>query len=141
LQPRLTRSPIELEPLLSRVSSPTRGAVVAFLGTVRDAHDGRPVSAIEYTAYEPLAEKALARIVLELAMAHSDLAVALEHRLGRVAAGQASVAIVTAAPHRDAAYAANREALERLKHEVPIWKCELYLDGGRSWREVESLVR
>ena len=56
-----------------------------------------------------------------------------------MAAGEASVVIVTAAPHRDAAYAANRTALERLKREVPIWKCELYADGSRAWREVESL--
>ena len=124
---------------MANVAAPSRGAIVTFLGTVRDSHDGRPVKAIEYTAYEELAERTLDRIVRELGQSGPDLALAIEHRLGLVTAGEASVAIVTAAPHRDAAYAANRTALERLKREVPIWKCELYADGSRVWREVESL--
>jgi molybdopterin synthase catalytic subunit len=66
--------------------------------------------------------------------------VAIVHRLGEVPAGEASVAIAVAAPHRAAAYAASRRALERLKAEAPIWKLERYADGGSRWREEESLL-
>jgi molybdopterin synthase catalytic subunit len=138
---RLVRSPLDPAPLVASVAAPSRGAIVTFLGTVRDSHDGRQVKAIDYTAYEDLAERTLERIVGELGQSGPDLALAIQHRLGTVSAGEASVVIVTAAPHRDAAYAANRTALERLKREVPIWKCELYADGSRAWREVESLRR
>ena len=69
--------------MLASVAAPSRGAIVTFLGTVRDSHDGRPVKAIEYTAYEELAERTLDRIVRELGQSGPDLALAIEHRLGR----------------------------------------------------------
>lgn len=135
----LTDAPLDVAALVARVAAPSRGAVVTFLGTVRDHHQGRPVHHLVYDAYRPMAEAAIARIVDDLQAAHDDLAVALVHRLGEVPAGEPSVVIATASPHRPPAYEASRTALERLKKEVPIWKREHYADGGATWREEEPL--
>lgn len=113
--------------------------MVVFLGTVRDHSEGRSVTGIEYTAYERLAETRLGAIVADLEGQHDGLRLAIVHRLGRLAVGESSIAIVTASAHRTAAYEANRTALERVKREVPIWKDERYDDGTRAWREVEPL--
>jgi molybdopterin synthase catalytic subunit len=135
----LTDLPLDLGALLGELASPERGAQVVFVGTVRDHHGGRGVVAIEYSAYRPLAEKVLTSIEAELAAAHPGLQLRIVHRLGRLAAGDASVAILTAAPHRAAAYDANRRALERVKAEAPIWKHEHYREGDSRWREEEPL--
>jgi molybdopterin synthase catalytic subunit len=138
---RLTRRPIDVEEVLRRVTRPDCGAVVLFAGTVRDHSQGRRVVAIEYSAYERMAEDRLARLVSEISATSPALSVDVVHRLGLLAVGEVSVVIVTASPHREAAYEANRLALERLKREVPIWKDERYGDGERAWREVEPLTR
>lgn len=136
---RLTDSAIDSAALLAAVASPRRGAVVLFLGTARDHHRGRAVTLLAYDAYRPMAEERLARIVAELSDPDQEIAVEIVHRLGEVPAGEASVAIAAASPHRAAAYDASRLALERLKKEVPIWKRESYADGGSVWREEEPL--
>jgi len=136
----LSDGPLDVAAAVARVAAPRRGAVVTFLGTVRDHHRGRPVDHLVYDAYRPMAEAALARIVGDLEAGHRDLAAAIVHRLGAVPAGEASVVIAVAAPHRAAAYEASRTALERLKKEVPIWKREHYADGGAAWREEEPLT-
>jgi molybdopterin synthase catalytic subunit/molybdopterin converting factor small subunit len=148
-QVELVDSPIDPQDVLSRVSSPARGAVVLFLGTVRDrpkAADGpavapRAVLKITYSAYRPMALRTLERIAADLEAAGQGLRLAIVHRLGEIPAGEASVVIATAAPHRAAAYEASRRALERLKAEVPIWKLEHYADGQAVWREEEALAR
>lgn len=136
---RLTSEPLDAERITARVTSPGRGAVLVFLGTVRDHHAGRPVERLTYSAYRPMAERRLATIVSELEAAGEELGVAIVHRLGEVPAGEASVVIAVASPHREAAYRASRRALERLKAEVPIWKREHYADGEARWREEEPL--
>lgn len=136
---RLTEAPIDPAALVAAVSSPRRGAVVLFLGTARDHHRGRAVTRLAYEAYRPMAEERLARIVDELSDTAAEVVVAIVHRLGVVPAGEASVAIAAASPHRAAAYEASRRALERLKKEVPIWKREHYADGAAAWREEEPL--
>lgn len=137
----LVDGPIAVEDLVRGVRSPARGAVTLFLGTVRDHHEGRPVAYLTYQGYRTMAVAALRKIADELMADGDDLAIAIHHRLGEVEAGETSVAIVTGSPHREAAYAANRTALERLKREVPIWKKEHYSDGDETWREEESLTR
>lgn len=139
LRAALTDGPIDTDRVVAAVSSPSRGAVTLFLGAVRDHHRGRPVERLTYSAYRSMAEERLFRIAEELEAAEDDLAVAIVHRLGEVPAGAASVAIAAASPHRAAAYAASREALERLKREVPIWKREHYAGGETAWREEEPL--
>jgi molybdopterin synthase catalytic subunit len=136
----LTRSPLDVAALAAEVAAPGRGAAVIFLGTVRDRHAGRAVVGIDYSGYEAMAETTLAAIERELAAEHEGLAVRIVHRLGELAAGEASIAIAAAAPRRDAAFAAARRALERVKREAPIWKLERYADGSTAWREEEALA-
>ena len=136
----LTDEPIDAAAVTAAVSAPSRGAVLLFLGTVRGSRSGRPVVGLTYSAYRPMAEERLARIVAELEAAEEDLGLAIAHRLGDVPVGEASVAIAAASPHRAAAYEASRLALERLKREVPVWKRERYGDGGAEWREEEALA-
>jgi molybdopterin synthase catalytic subunit len=136
----LVDGPIDGERIIAAVSAPGRGAVVVFYGTVRDHHAGRRVEKLTYSAYRSMARDGLARIVADLESAHQDLRAAIVHRLGEVPAGEASVVIAVASPHRAAAYEASRLALERLKAEIPIWKREHYAGGEAVWREVEPLV-
>jgi molybdopterin synthase catalytic subunit len=138
--PLLVDGPIDVDAVVERVAGPERGAVVVFLGTVRNHHAGQSVEKLTYNAYRRMAEDALARIVAELEAAAPGLRAAIVHRLGEVPVGEASVVIAVASPHRAAAYDASRTALERLKAEVPIWKREHYAEGGAVWREEEPLV-
>jgi molybdopterin synthase catalytic subunit len=87
-----------------------------------------------------MAESRLHEIARRLELRYPGSRVAIVHRLGEIPVGETSVVIAVASPHREAAYGASREALERLKAEVPIWKREHYADGASSWREEESLL-
>jgi molybdopterin synthase catalytic subunit len=137
--PHLGDQPLDAARIAAEVGEGGHGAQVVFVGTVRDHHAGRAVRGIVYSAYARLAEAQLARIEAELARAHG-VRIRIAHRLGELAVGEASIVIAVSAPHRDAAYEANRAALERVKREVPIWKRELYADGAEAWREVEPLL-
>jgi molybdopterin synthase catalytic subunit/molybdopterin converting factor small subunit len=141
LRAALTDGPLDAGQAVAAVSGRGRGAVVTFLGTVRDQHGGRPVEKLIYSAYRPMALEGLERIVADLEAAHPDLRAAIVHRLGEVPVGEASVVIAIGSPHRAAAYEASRTALERLKAEIPIWKREHYADGEVAWREEEPLTR
>jgi molybdopterin synthase catalytic subunit len=136
----LVDGPIDVDAVVEQVAGPERGAVVVFLGTVRNHHAGRQVEKLTYSAYRRMAENALIRIMAELEAAAPGLRTAIVHRLGEVPVGEASVVIAVASPHRAAAYEASRTALERLKAEVPIWKREHYAEGGAVWREEEPLA-
>jgi MoaE-MoaD fusion protein len=141
----LVDAPIDPQDVIARVASPACGAVLLFLGTVRDHSRRRDEAAaavlkLTYTAYRPMACQALERIAADLERATEGLRIAIVHRLGEIPVGEPSVAIATAARHRAAAYGASRRALERLKSEVPIWKLEHYSDGHAAWREEESLA-
>jgi len=138
--PRLTRLAIDLPALLATVADPACGAQAIFLGTVRNRNGGRDVVAIDYSAYDAMAERVLERIENDLAAATPGLRIALSHRIGKLAVGEASIAIVAASPRRDGAIDAIRAALERVKSEAPIWKREIYADGGEAWREIEPLA-
>jgi len=136
----LAREPLDAASIARQVAAPGRGAAVVFVGSVRDRHDGRAVVGIDYSGYEPMAERVLATIERELAATASGLAVRIVHRLGALAAGEASIVIAAASPRRDAAFDAARRALERVKREAPIWKRERYADGSAAWREEEPLA-
>ena len=110
------------------------GAVVTFLGLVRNHNVGRQVRYLEYEAYEPLAVKVFERISVEVEGRWPGVRLALHHRVGRLEVGEASVAIAAASPHRADAYAACRYAIERVKHIAPIWKREFF-EGGDVWIE------
>ncbi|MCB9682054.1 MAG: molybdenum cofactor biosynthesis protein MoaE [Alphaproteobacteria bacterium] len=129
----LTRLPIDPRALEDAVAHPGAGAVLTFLGVTRDRFEGRAVVRLEYEAYETMALAQLAEIVAEVASQWPGARAAIVHRLGVVPLGETSVAIVVATPHRDAAYAASRHAIEALKARVPIWKKEIYEDGS-AWK-------
>src|SRR5688500_2134602 len=135
----LVEEPLDPATVAAAVSGPDCGAVVLFVGTVRDHHHARAVERLTYTAYRAMAERRLGVIAEELQDAHAAR-LAIAHRLGDLVPGEASVVIAAAAPHREAAYRASRDCLERLKREVPIWKREHYDDGTARWREEEPLV-
>jgi molybdopterin synthase catalytic subunit len=110
------------------------GAVVTFLGLVRNHNRGRRVRYLEYEAYEPLALKVFARIAAEIGERWPGARLALHHRTGPLQIGDASVAIAARSAHRGEAYAACRYAIERVKQIAPIWKREFF-DGGDVWIE------
>ena len=128
----LTDRPIDVEALAS-IAVPAHGAVVTFVGRARDrADDGREVLELEYEAYPEMAESVLAEIVGEVEERWGAVA-SVVHRVGLVPIGEAAVAIVTAAPHRGAAYDANRYLIEAIKERLPIWKRERFADGSE-WK-------
>jgi len=125
--------PLDPAGLVAEVSAPSHGAVVLFVGTVRDVNDGRAVRGIEYTAYREMAERELAAIVAETGASFPDIRLVVEHRLGTLGLGEASIVIAVAHAHRAAAYDASRHVIEETKRRVPIWKREHYADGTREW--------
>jgi molybdopterin synthase catalytic subunit len=129
---RLVREPIDLAALQG--TAPADGALCLFVGVVRDHHQGRAVSHLEYEAYEEMALGELQRIEQELRTRWPVGDVRLVHRLGRLAIGEASVAVAVASAHRAEAFAACRYAIDTLKKTVPIWKKEFYADGS-AWIE------
>ncbi|HKS05304.1 MAG TPA: molybdenum cofactor biosynthesis protein MoaE [Gemmatimonadaceae bacterium] len=126
---------IDATALLNEVAAITNGASVLFVGTVRDVNGGRPVTALDYRAYSSMAEAELSAIALEAEARWTPGTIVCEHRVGSLALGDVSVAIVAAHPHRGAAFDACRYVIEELKKRVPIWKREHYADGERSWVE------
>src|SRR5581483_11286176 len=129
----IVERPIDLSALLAEVASVATGATLLFVGTVRDVNDGRRVSGMQYSAYRGMAERELADIVAEAREQFDAEHIAVEHRIGTLMLGEASVAIAVAHPHRGPAYDASRYIIEQLKQRVPIWKLEHYTDGTREW--------
>ena len=126
---RLTHGPVNLTSVIVEVVDEQAGAIATFLGTVRAHSRGRDVIALEYEAYEEMAEDVMTAIADELQARYDLCKVAMSHRLGRVEVGETSVAIAVSAPHRQDALAACADAIEALKAQVPLWKKELYADG------------
>ena len=116
----------------ARGSRDEAGAIATFTGTVRNRSRDRDVLYLEYEAYEGMAEEMMAELAGELPARHELLAVAIHHRVGRVEIGEPSVVIAVSAPHRAAALAACKEAIDTLKGTVPLWKKEVY-EGGEEW--------
>jgi molybdopterin synthase catalytic subunit len=130
---RLVREEIDPVALLRAVSRPANGALILFLGVVREVNDGRGVTGIEYTAYASMAATELQAIADEASERFDSPDVAIVHRLGELTLEEASVGIAVAHPHRGEAYALSRWVIEELKRRVPIWKREQYVDGTREW--------
>lgn len=129
----LVELPIDTAALLREVSADESGAVTLFVGTVRNSNDGRPVTGIEYTAYAAMASSELTKIVGEASQQFGTDHVVVEHRLGYLALGEASVAIAVSHARRAPAMDASRFVIEEIKKRVPIWKREHYADGTREW--------
>jgi MoaE-MoaD fusion protein len=129
----VSAAPLDVAALEAQVASDSCGAVLTFVGTVRDNFDGRPVSGLDYEVYAEMAVPVMEQICGEVAAQWPGARVVIAHRTGHLDLGEASVVIAVAAPHRGAAYDASRYAIEALKDRVPIWKKELYSDGS-TWK-------
>jgi molybdopterin synthase catalytic subunit len=131
---RITPEPICLDAVARELSLPENGAQIVFSGVVRDHNRGRRVVAVTYDAHATLAEKTFREIGEEArALFGERLSVAIIHRSGKLAVGEASLVIGVGSPHRDAAYEASRWLLEQLKTRSPVWKQEHYADGESEW--------
>jgi molybdopterin synthase catalytic subunit len=130
---RLTREPIDSHNLTEQVRRPECGAVVTFLGTVRDLTGEKVTTALDYEAYPGMAEKKLAEIEAETRARWPVGEIVLVHRLGHLEVGAVSVAVAVSCPHRHQAFEACRFAIDQLKEIVPIWKKENWADGKAEW--------
>ena len=129
---RLTDEPIDPSAVIREVSDPRAGGIATFIGTTRVESRGRTVHYLDYEAYGGMAEDVMAQIADALKAKHDLCEVAITHRTGRVDIGELSVVIAVSAPHRAAALAACKEAIDTLKETVPLWKKEIY-EGGEEW--------
>jgi molybdopterin converting factor subunit 1 len=128
---RLVEGTIDTAALEAEVGAARHGAIVVFVGVVRETSPtGQPVQYLEYEAYAGMAEREMEAIAAELERRWPGCTVAIVHRVGRLAIGEASVAIAVATPHRGEAFDACRYAIDRLKATVPIWKKEVFADGS-----------
>jgi molybdopterin synthase catalytic subunit len=125
--------PIDPASLLGAVTAPDCGAVVLFLGTVRDHSAGKDgVTHLEYEAYEGIVEPKISEIVSEARDRWPVKRVAAMHRVGSLAVGEISVGVAVSSPHRTDAFAAGRYVIDELKSRAPIWKKE-HWPGGAEW--------
>ena len=129
---RLVEGSLDLEAVIAEVAAEQAGAIATFQGTVRRESRGRRVIALEYEAYEGMAEKVMAEIAQGVKARYELCNVAIAHRVGRCEVGEVSVAIAVSAPHRQDALSACRDVIDELKERVPLWKKELY-EGGEEW--------
>jgi molybdopterin synthase catalytic subunit len=133
----LTDRPLDVNELLAKVTGPTQGGVVVFLGVVRDSNAGRDVSRLEYEAYPSMALKVLAEIVAQCEAVAPGVRLAVAHRSGSLAVGEIAVIVAASAPHRAPAFAAARLCMELIKTDAPIWKKE-FARGGPVWIGLDS---
>ncbi len=129
----LTTEPLSVDDAHQWCADPRAGAVVVFSGTVRDHAEGRAVDGLCYEAYEELAKARLDALAESLASREGVVAVWLTHRTGALGIGEVAVVAAVGAGHRPEAFATCRDAIDRLKAEVPIWKQEHWADGGSHW--------
>ena len=129
---RVTEEPLSLEAVAAEVADERAGGLATFTGTVRQQSRGREVMQLEYEAYTEMAEDVMGQIAGDLEERYDLCAVAIHHRVGTLGIGEASVVIAVSAPHRQDALAACKDAIDRLKETVPLWKKEVY-EGGEEW--------
>ncbi len=130
---QLTHAPIDFAALTESVRSTQAGAVVLFLGTVREMTHGRQTVALDYDAYPEMAEAKLRELEAEARSRWPVIEAGIVHRLGHLELGDVSVAVAVSCPHRHQAFDAGRFLIDRLKEVVPIWKKENWSDGSTEW--------
>lgn len=130
----ITFAPLSLSEVYALADEPANGAVVVMSGTVRHQTDGKPVVALEYQAYEPMAIEVFRAIAAQIRKKWTDVnRVVIYHRTGRLEIGEISVLVAVGCPHRTEAFEACKYAIDTLKHNAPIWKKEHWADGSSSW--------
>lgn len=125
-------APLSVDEVLAAVRHPAAGGLVVFVGVVRDEDDGREVRGLGYTAH-PMAVQRLREVAERVATAHPTARLSAVHRVGDLAVGDLAVVVAAACAHRGEAFAAARRLIDDLKEEVPIWKHQLFADGGEEW--------
>ena len=130
---RMQSRPLSLDLLLADTERADCGALAVFAGTVRNHHEGRAVSGLEYTSHVPLAERIIEEIEAETRERFGVPVCRVQHRIGRLDIGQTAIIAVVRSAHRAEAFAALRHAVDATKHRAPIWKEEFYPDGSSSF--------
>ena len=130
---RLSAEPLSVDEALAFVGDPGAGGTCVFIGTVRDTSEAGDVTGLRYEAWDELAAARLREIATEMLAGWSLRRVAILHRTGDLAVGEASVVVACSAPHRAEAFEACRHGIERLKEDVPIWKKEGLVSGDARW--------
>ncbi|MET3288983.1 UNVERIFIED_CONTAM: molybdopterin converting factor subunit 1 [Brevibacillus sp. OAP136] len=130
---QITEQPISADELVKLVSNPRAGAILTFVGTVREFTHGQRTVSLTYEAYVPMAVQKMQQVASEIKERWPQAEVAMHHRIGNLAIEDIAVVIAVATPHRDESFEAGRYAIERLKQIVPIWKKELWEDGSE-WK-------
>lgn len=131
--PYISDQPLDVVGLLAKSHDPKAGALVLFSGDVRDNNIGKEVSYLEYEAHFSIASKMIEEILQEAIVKWNLTLAVAQHRIGKVSVAESAVVVITASIHRKEAYQANRHIIDRIKHEVPIWKCEVFTDGTKQW--------
>ena len=129
----IVRDIIDVSALTSEAAADTCGATAIFLGPVRATNDGKSVAGIDYSSYEEMAQREMERIFTEATTEFGIESAIAEHRIGTLAIGDVSIAVVVAHPHRHAAMDALRYIVDETKSRATIWKLEHYVDGTREW--------
>ena len=125
--------PLDPTALLAEVASTSSGVSTLFVGTVRRVNDGRDVTGIDYSAYRAMAEREMADIVAEAVARFGTEQISVEHRIGTLTLGEASIVIAVSHERRAGAMDAQRYLIEEIKKRVPVWKREHYADGAQEW--------
>ena len=122
-------TPLDPQKIIDQVSSPSCGAIDVFIGTVRNQTKNKPVSRLEFEAYEVMAKKEMAKIIQHTRAQWPVHHMAIVHRVGSLDIGEIAVIIAVSTPHRTASFSACQFAIDTLKETVPIWKKEIFEDG------------
>ncbi len=128
----IRETPLSLDEVHAAVGDDAAGGTTLFVGTVRDHDGGKPVEALEYSAH-PTAVRELRRIAEKICADFPVRALAAVHRTGRLSIGDVAVIVAVSCPHRGEAFEASRRLIDELKHEVPIWKHQVFADGEEEW--------
>lgn len=134
LQLVLSNRELSVDTALTFINTIEHGADCVFIGKVRNFNEGREVTAIDYEIYKPLAQNILQQLgTAILEKNNQQLKIFIYHRYGKLIPGDIGMLVAVSAPHRAAAYVANREIVEAIKHRCPVWKKEYYAEGDFQW--------
>ncbi|HWZ22780.1 MAG TPA: molybdenum cofactor biosynthesis protein MoaE [Cytophagaceae bacterium] len=131
--PVITTEPIDLSAMIKLAHHPKAGGIVLFSGEVRNHNSEKEVSHLEYEAFIPLAEKMIHEIIEAAKIKWKLHFACCIHRIGKLEICESAVVVITSHSHRSESYEANKYIIDRVKHEVPIWKNEFYTDGSSHW--------
>jgi molybdopterin synthase catalytic subunit len=125
--------PLDVMGLFAQAHHESAGAIVLFSGEVRNSHNGKEVAFLQYEAKTSMANKMIEAILIEATERYGLMVAKAVHRVGKVTVSEPAVVVITAAAHRKESYEANQFIIDKIKHEVPIWKCEIFTDDTKLW--------